>query len=77
MPRLFLSRNIEEAGQVGRRGQGVFQAFFFMCNYSGRALGSFLVGPLGAVAGESALWALCVANFSVRRPLRPLWRHGV
>jgi hypothetical protein len=73
MPRLFLSRNIEEAVQVGRRGQGVFQAFFFMCNYSGRALGSFLVGPLGAVAGESALWALCVANFSVR----PLWRHGV
>ena len=50
---------------VGANGQGVYQAFFFMCNYTGRALGSFMVGPLAAVTGDSILWASCLANYSL------------
>eukprot|EP01050_Picozoa_sp_SAG11_P023576 SAG11_NODE_4776_length_1769_cov_3.073653_2_plen_150_part_00 len=49
---------------VGRRPQGQFQAFFFVFNYLGRALGSFAVGAVAVHWGDCALWCLSSLTYS-------------
>lgn len=44
---------------VGNRGQGMFQSFFFICNYTGRTLGSWAVGWVAQEYG---------ANRDIQRP---------
>lgn len=49
---------------VGNRGQGMFQSFFFMCNYTGRTLGSWAVGWVAQEYGDCTLWTIASVNYA-------------
>ena len=50
---------------VGNRGQGLFQSFFFICNYTGRTLGAWAVGWVAEEYGDCTLWTIALVNYSL------------